>query len=405
MPVTRQPKEPGESFVVTSLDDRGFTLRPLLWGVSLALIVVLIAAGMAFFARRAPRSSPASVGPTAVPSVTLPTGWHIAGRGIQAVAFAPSDSTLGYACGASPQGIFVVRTKDGGDQWSAPSALNDHDSACAVAVDPTAPGDVVVNTGVVWRSTDAGYTWHAWPLPNVKPGLPSVSAVAWAGTTLFAAFVWSPYYQHTLVASVAGAPFASADPPLAALGGDPGQPSVAQLFGAGGTIYAGFHAARAADGLHFIHSADGGQTWQIARFAHAGLALAPVAGTADDRGMIARSTSGTLALTYDGGATWAVVAAPPPVQIPDPVSVTAAPDGTLIAEYVTINHGLSEQVRVDFLFSRHGQWAGWSSLSSQKLGHVVLDLTPTWDRHGHATQLWGIVQIDTSTTALIAATV
>lgn len=403
MAATRRPKEPGESFVVTSLDDGGFTLRPLLWGASLVLVVAVVAASVVFFARHAAPATPRRVAPTGVPTTALPAGWHEAGPlGTQAVAFAPSDAAIGYACGRSAQGIFTVRTQDGGNQWTPPALLNDPSSTCSVAVDPTAPDDVVVNTGVVWRSTNAGATWHALALPNVKPGLPAVSTIAWAGGTLFAAFAWSPYYQHTLVASVAGGPFVAADPPLVALGGDPSQLTVQQLFGAGGSIYIGFSTAKVNFDFHYARRLNVGQTWQPVRFAKGGLALFPVAETPDDRGIIAQSSTNLLALTYDGGATWTTIAAPNqglPALLPAAAGSTAAPDGTLIAEFRAAEHDQSNQTPVQFLFSQHGQWVAWSSHDPQHPIHVVADLTLTWDSHGHATHIWGIIQLDLPTTA------
>lgn len=273
--------------------------------------------------------------PTATPTAPSTAGWTTVAAlaSAQAVAFAPGNPLIGYACGTQSPGASTTppvqfsATSDGGATWSAFAATPATGANCTLRVNPTNAQDIVLTgtqsnpfTNITYRSLNGGKTWAQLSFPgggNIDTGDP-----VWIGSTLYVAATsksnpTNGYTGHELARSVNGGALALLTETTLVAGVPAGfQPYdlfangtalYVTLIGAGPTVIAG--------------TTNGGATWS--HFTAQGLPnLAFVLMAEDGKTLYSFGNGGFV--STDFGHTWK--AAPAGADLTNP---TTSPDGTV----------------------------------------------------------------------------
>ena len=438
------PSHPGDSFVRTNLDQHGNARR--IWllltvlglaatGIIVGTIILLplhskpiqpVVVHLTPTATYLPTYTLAPVPPTATATATATPdlsqaypqpGWAIAGpHNATAVAFAPNNPTVGYACGptvaipyvsaqlsqSSSGGedfSFAVRSAQGWGKWTS---LNISAATCSLQVDPTNPQDVALllnhcdlclpgGASDLYRTEDGGAHWIQQIVP-VDPkdpqGFSGFQDVFWAGDTLFAdrftAMGADQQMTHFILASRHGQALTWVDDALGLNWTHLG--SVQATVNT--TCYVDVWLPAANQGISsFLHyqSADGGLHWTPTRQFTTGadpidLTLSSPDGHALIGSVTYPGTGGVYPSPHyyrslNGGQTWQ----PFPSTIGDRQSFFLAPDGTLL--YVELNANAHQVFRWDPGAS------AVTALGQPFPGQVTLSALEV-DSRGHPVAIW-----------------
>lgn len=228
---------------------------------------------------------------------------HVAGRGF-AAAF--TDKTT--------EAIYT--TTDNGSNWTYVSSVH-APVADALAINPTNPQDLVLLSSTapapgayaLQRSADGGHTWQA--QTTSVPSSATISAIGWSDSTFVANLQLDrqPIGDNALVAF----PVSGASVHLDVNGKLNGRsvPHVQLVSGYSGKLYIwGVDEAQAPQSIGLV-TADLGKTWATLSPTAGGVAIRPVAASADGAAALAISADQSqAALSNDGGRSWSLQ--PPP---------------------------------------------------------------------------------------------
>ena len=214
-----------------------------------------------------------------------------------------SRSARRFAVGAA-SGILPALLLAGHGTWTSigPHAVG---NILLVAASPATPGMLYAATAtVLFRSSDAGRSWTALPIPPAVTAFAADSRSAgsvYAGIS-FSGGVFNPEAGAVYRSTDGGAHWSSGSgirASVLSLAVDPGSPAI---------VYAG-----TTEGL--FHSMDAGASWS---FIGAGLAVARVSALALESGVVHRlyaAGDGGVYASTDGGATWTAGAGFPPLPV------------------------------------------------------------------------------------------
>lgn len=290
---------------------------------------------------------------TAVVSTPTKEAWTVA-KGlptlVQALAFAPSNPTHGYASvlvDKFDQNIFA--TKDRGNTWSQVGVLHDHPSD-ALSVDPLDPQDIISlsvyaptpGAYTFQRSFDGGRTWT--PQSTTLTVTGEISRTGWSDSTFLIGFQLDRPLQGS--SAVIAFPKQGVSAHLDVNGKINGGTiaHLTLLTGRHGTIQVWGDSATATETHVGAATSSQGNTWQTLSTTIAGHTFIPFAASADGSILFATATDGAqLAFSSDAGATWtaqptitgsaAISDRSAFVIASDQALVVAGSDGTYISQH------------------------------------------------------------------------
>lgn len=430
----------------------GPRLRSLLNLVSVALAALLIALGAnATLSTSRTRSGATSAFSTSAPASSYSnisrhqtagnaargTAWRAAGpRWAQTIVFAVNAPAQAYTCGVPalasatlaqrPAAIALAVSRDAGRTWHTymTPALG---LSCDLTVDPSDAADVVLVANLdpsgntkplaLYRTLDAGATWHAWPLPfRTTDGRGDFYAYHWAWVpattarqraTLFVA----PYFPENtiyiwLAASIAGAPFVWVEQ-HAIFPTQPAAAGIMWLIGTAGGLYVVLQSRTDCPPscVDVMLTTDNGTTWRPFMPATENNVIALLSASADGATLfggvlpdLAQPPAAYVRST-DSGVTWNSIAPVPPTLVA--LDLLAAPDGTLFALLEPANVASGDAVEQPGIYELAPNAALWqfvapytgSVLSRWYIVGSSLGNGPSialaWDSSGHPTALWG----------------
>lgn len=318
---------------------RAASLRARGAAVGSVLVVALVVLGIVAFSHRA-QNTPASGQPSApakpggVQSTTSSGGehWTLA-KGlptqVTAMAFSGANTASGYAVAfVNKQTQAIYSTTDHGTTWSQAGTVQ-APVGDFLSADPHDPRDVVVlsayaptvGTYTFERSFDGGRTWSTETTTLPTTGM--VSKVGWSDSTFLVGFQLDGQLQGS--SAVVAFPRGRASVHLDVNGKINGL-SVAHLrllTGRQGKVVVWGDDGSSAQNPIGAATSDLGQHWTALPSVMPGTSLIPDAATDDASAVVATSTDSAsnnaqVAISNDGGATWAALpaftGAPAPIE-------------------------------------------------------------------------------------------
>ncbi|MGE5333496.1 MAG: WD40/YVTN/BNR-like repeat-containing protein [Nitrososphaerota archaeon] len=387
---------------------RGFSMRRLLNGASVAVAVVAL---LALAVHWLPDVLPRPLTPAELQRIharqtydTLHppapgTGWKAIGPDWATDISFTADGALGYVCGVNPPiplvhvGVYDVHQQTWTELPAPPATSVD---ACRISVSPTDPADVVLISygqdssnnplpSPAYRSLDGGATWS--PL-HLSPSQ-IIADIAWTNhSTLFLAAENVPAQGSTTPPAyslLTSRGYGSLTEISARqLVGHSDQFSTISLISSGTWLYATLDEKACASncGSHFAETSDDGASWTEFSATYQGGLVYPAAaqpGSSTLIGTVFFPDSSTLSLVRmaSDGPQLQSLPALPVNPATGGASVFMLPDGSIYAFCFG---------NANVVYALHNEAREWRAVAALPHG---APLTVQYDAAGHAVALWG----------------